>query len=147
MTLMTLMTAMTMNCRGSLNRMGHSPEMGGSMRSTSATKSDVDVKLGVPTSSRTSSAARVEFPIPLYLEEWVFIHTPHPRSDPQDLGERQCSTGRDVHDGSSRIFGYLTDCLHTIFSKVGIVFQKDHRDEMVDAKAGSRSKTGRENPL
>jgi hypothetical protein len=43
--LMTLMTAMTMNCRGSLNRMGHSPEVGGSMRSTSATKSDADVKL------------------------------------------------------------------------------------------------------
>jgi hypothetical protein len=35
---MTLMTAMTMNRRGFLNRMGHSPEMGGSMRSTSATK-------------------------------------------------------------------------------------------------------------
>src|SRR5215203_2478478 len=25
---MTLMTAMTMNCKGSLNRVGHSPEMG-----------------------------------------------------------------------------------------------------------------------
>ena len=43
--------------------------MGGSMGSTSATKSDAGVKLGVPTSSRTSSAARVEFPILLYLEE------------------------------------------------------------------------------
>jgi hypothetical protein len=72
---MTLMTAMTMNCGGFLNRMGHSPEMGGSMRSTSATKSDVDVKLGVPTSSRTSSAARVEFPILLYLEEWGYSST------------------------------------------------------------------------
>jgi hypothetical protein len=81
--------------------------MDGSMGSTSATNSDAGVKLGVPTSSRTSSAARVELPIPLYLEESVFIHTPHPRSDPQDLGERQCSTGRDVHDSSSRIFGYL----------------------------------------
>jgi hypothetical protein len=39
--------------------------MGGSMGSTSATKSDADVKLGVPTSSRTSSAARLEPPIPL----------------------------------------------------------------------------------
>jgi hypothetical protein len=66
--------------------------MGGSMESTSVTKSDAGVKLGVPTSSRTSSAARVELPIPLYLEESIFIHTPHPRSDPQDLGERQCST-------------------------------------------------------
>src|ERR687897_2337960 len=76
--------------------------MGRSIGSTSATKSDAGVKLGVPTtSSRTSSAARVELPIPLYLEESVFIHTPHPRSDPQDLGERRCSTGRDVHDGSS----------------------------------------------
>ena len=43
--------------------------MGGSMRSTSATKSDAGVKLGVPTSSRTSSAARVELPILLYREE------------------------------------------------------------------------------
>jgi hypothetical protein len=60
--------------------------MDGSMGSTSATNSDAGVKLGVPTSSRTSSAARVELPIPLYLEESVFIHTPHPRSDPQDLG-------------------------------------------------------------
>jgi hypothetical protein len=70
MTLMTLMTAMTMNCRGSLNRVRHSPEMGdgGSMRSTSAAKSDAGVKRGVPTSSRTSYAARVELPIPLYLE-------------------------------------------------------------------------------
>jgi hypothetical protein len=60
--------------------------MGRSMGSTSTTKSDAGVKLGVPTSSRTSSAARVEFPIRLYLEESVFIHTPHPRSDAQDLG-------------------------------------------------------------
>jgi hypothetical protein len=65
--------------------------VGRSMGSTRTTKSDAGVKLGVPTSSRTSSAARVEFPIRLYLEESVFIHTPHPRSDRQDLGERQCS--------------------------------------------------------
>ena len=43
--------------------------IGGSLRSASATKSDADVRLGVPTSSRTPSAARVEFPILLYLEE------------------------------------------------------------------------------
>ena len=54
-------------------------------RSTSATKSDAGVKLGVPTSSRTSSAARVELPILLYLEESVLLSTPRPRSDPQDL--------------------------------------------------------------
>jgi hypothetical protein len=99
------------------------------------------VKLGVPTSSRTSSAARVELPIPLYLEESIFIHTPHPRSDRQDLGERQCSTGRDVHDRSSRIFGYLTDCLRTIFPKVAIVVQKDHtgtRWSMPGLEAGQR---------
>jgi hypothetical protein len=60
--------------------------MGGSMGSARPTKTDAGVKLGVPTSSRTSSAARVELPILLYLEESVFIHTPHPRSDPQDLG-------------------------------------------------------------
>jgi hypothetical protein len=45
---MTLMTAMTMNRRGPLNGAGHSPEMGdgrGHMGSTSATKSDADVKL------------------------------------------------------------------------------------------------------
>jgi hypothetical protein len=35
---MTLMTAMTKNCRGSLNGVGSSPEMGGNMGSTSATK-------------------------------------------------------------------------------------------------------------
>jgi hypothetical protein len=40
---MTLMTAMTMKCRGSLKRVGHSPEMGDvrwarSLGSTSATK-------------------------------------------------------------------------------------------------------------
>jgi hypothetical protein len=61
-------------------------------RSTSATNSDAGVKLGVPTSSRTSSAARVELPIPLFKIEWVFIHIPHPRSDPQDLGEHEYST-------------------------------------------------------
>jgi hypothetical protein len=67
--------------------------MGGSIGSTSATKSDAGVKLGVPTtSSRTTSAARVELPIPLFKIEWVFIHIPHPRSDPQDLGEHEYST-------------------------------------------------------
>jgi hypothetical protein len=29
---------------------------------------------------------------PLGREELIFIHTPRPRSDRQDLGERQCST-------------------------------------------------------
>ena len=49
-----------------------SPEgcaMGGSMGSTSATKSDAGGKLRVPTSSRTSPAARLEIPIPRYLDE------------------------------------------------------------------------------
>ena len=55
--------------------------------------------------------------------------------------------GQDVHDLNSRIFGYFTGCLRTIFSKVAIVFQKDHWDEMVDARAGSRSKTRDDNPL
>jgi hypothetical protein len=67
--------------------------MGWKYMSTSATKSDARVKLGVPTSSRTFLPARIEIAVPLYLEESVFIHTPHPRSDPQDLGERQCGTG------------------------------------------------------
>ena len=43
--------------------------MGGSMGSTRPTKSDAGVKLRVPTSSRTSPAARIEFPIPRYLDE------------------------------------------------------------------------------
>ena len=41
----------------------------------------------------------------------------------------------------------LSGCLRTIFPKAAIVLQKDHRDEMVDVKAGGRSKTRRENPL
>ena len=43
--------------------------IGGNVGSTRPSNSDADVRLGVPTSSRTSSAARVEFPILLYLEE------------------------------------------------------------------------------
>jgi hypothetical protein len=44
---MTLMTAMTMNYRGSLKGWGTLRRwaMGGSIRSTSATKSDADVRL------------------------------------------------------------------------------------------------------
>jgi hypothetical protein len=38
--------------------------MGGSMGSTSTTKSDAGVKLGVPTSSRTSLPARIEIAVP-----------------------------------------------------------------------------------
>src|SRR5215203_4905280 len=81
--------------------------MGGSIGSIRPSKCDADPEPRGPTSSRTTSAARVELPIPLYLEVSVFIHTPHPRSDPQDLRERQCGTGEDVHDGSSRAFGYV----------------------------------------
>jgi hypothetical protein len=43
--------------------------MGWKYMSTSATNSDAGVKLGVPTSSRTSPAALIEFPIPRYLDE------------------------------------------------------------------------------
>ena len=39
--------------------------MGGSMGSTKATNSDARVKLGVPTSSRTSLPARIEIAVPL----------------------------------------------------------------------------------
>src|SRR5215211_4226642 len=82
--------------------------MGWKYMSTSAAKSDARVKLGVPTSSRTSLPARIEIAVPPGREELIFIHTPHPRSDRQDLGERQCSPrGRDVYDGSSSVFGYL----------------------------------------
>jgi hypothetical protein len=66
--------------------------MGGSMGSTSATKSDASVKLRVPTSSRTSLPARIEIAVPLGRKEPALLNTPHPRSDPQDLGERPCST-------------------------------------------------------
>jgi hypothetical protein len=48
---------------------------------------------------------------------------------------------------SSRIFGYLTDCLRTIFPQVALVLQKDYRDEMVDARARGRSKTRRKYPF
>ena len=37
--------------------------------------------------------------------------------------------------------------LLTICPKSAIVLKNDHRDEMVDAKVGGRSKTRRENPL
>jgi hypothetical protein len=37
--------------------------------------------------------------------------------------------------------------LRTNFLKAAIVLQKDHHDEMVDARAGGRSKAKRENPL
>jgi hypothetical protein len=80
--------------------------MGGSKGSARPSTSDAGVKLGVPTSSRTSLPARIEIAVPPGREELIFIHTSHPRSDPQDPGERQCSTGGDVHDGSSRSFGY-----------------------------------------
>jgi hypothetical protein len=81
--------------------------MGGSKGSARPSTSDAGVKLGVPTSSRTSLPARIEIAVPPGREELIFIHTSHPRSDPQDPRERQCSTGGDVHDGSSRSFGYL----------------------------------------
>src|SRR5215204_5637178 len=93
----TTVTVMTMNCRGSLNGVGHSflrretVRRAGNRGSTSATNSDAGVKLRVPTSYRTSSAARIEIAVPPGREELIFIHTPHPRSDRQDLGERQCS--------------------------------------------------------
>jgi hypothetical protein len=91
------MTVMTMNYRGSLKGVAalflemRDHAMGGIMGSTSSTKSDAGVKLGVPTSSRTSLPARIEIAVPPGREELIFIHTPHPRSDRQDLGERQCS--------------------------------------------------------
>ncbi len=66
--------------------------MGGSMGSTSATKSDAGVKLGVPTSSRTSLPARIEIAVPLGLEVPALLNTPHPRSDRQDLCERRSRT-------------------------------------------------------
>jgi hypothetical protein len=72
---MTLMTLMTMNCRGSLKGVAalfleiRDGVMGGNMGSLSATKRDAGVKLGVPTSSRTSLPARIEFPTPRYLDE------------------------------------------------------------------------------
>jgi hypothetical protein len=37
--------------------------------------------------------------------------------------------GRDVHDRSSRMFGYLTDRLRTIFPRAALALQKDHRYE------------------
>jgi hypothetical protein len=52
--------------------------MGVNIGSIRPSKCDADPEPRGPTSSRTSSAARVELPIPLYLEESVFIHTPHP---------------------------------------------------------------------
>jgi hypothetical protein len=67
---MTLMTAMTMNCRGSLNEVRHSAletrgrAMGRSMGSARPSKSDADAKLGVPTSSRTSLPAGIEIAVP-----------------------------------------------------------------------------------
>src|SRR5215218_645497 len=81
--------------------------MGWKYMSTSAAKSDARVKLGVPTSSRTSLPARIEIAVPPGREEPALLNTPHPRSDCQDLGERQFSTGRDVHDDSSPVFGHL----------------------------------------
>jgi hypothetical protein len=71
--LMTPMTLMTMKCRGSLKVMHPSllrreTVLGaGSLRSAKATKSDAGVKLGVPTSSRTSLPARIEIAVPLGL--------------------------------------------------------------------------------
>jgi hypothetical protein len=63
------MTLMTMNCRGSLKGAAlflkmRDGAMGGNMGSTSAIKSDAGVKLGVPTSSRTSLPARIEIAVP-----------------------------------------------------------------------------------
>jgi hypothetical protein len=47
--------------------------MGGSMRSTSATKSDASVKLGVPTSSRTSLPARIQIAVPPGRETFTIV--------------------------------------------------------------------------
>ena len=66
--------------------------MGWKYRNTSATNSDAHVKLGVPTSSRTSPPARTEIAVPPGRGEPAVLNTPHPRNHPQDLGECQCST-------------------------------------------------------
>ena len=72
--------------------------MGGSMRSTSATKSDAKYELRcLPLPERFRCSCRI--PHPLYLK--VGIHHTSSSKRSQDLGELQCSTGRDVHDGSS----------------------------------------------
>ena len=64
----------------------------GSMRSARRSTSDAGVKLGVPTSSRTFLPAGIEIAVPLGRKEPVLLNTPHPRSDPKDLGERRSRT-------------------------------------------------------
>jgi hypothetical protein len=79
---MTLMTAMTMNCRGSLKGAAtlllemRDGAMGGNMGSTRPSKSDAGMKLGVPTSSRTSLPARIEIVVPPGHEEPALLNTP-----------------------------------------------------------------------
>jgi hypothetical protein len=76
---MTPMTVMTMNYRGSLKGVAalflemRDGVMGREYGSTSATKP-------------------VAVAVPLGHKEPALLNTPHPLSDYQDLGERQCST-------------------------------------------------------
>jgi hypothetical protein len=78
---MTLVTAMTMDCKGSLNGVAApyfemiDAVMGGNMGSTSATKSDAGVKVEVRTSSRTSLPAGIEIAVPLGREELIVDET------------------------------------------------------------------------
>jgi hypothetical protein len=89
-----------MNCKGSLKVMHPSllrreTVLGaGSLRSAKATKSDAGMKLGVPTSSRTSLSARIEIAVPLGLEVPALLGTPHPRLI---LPAPPCSLGWSPH--------------------------------------------------
>ena len=119
-----------------------------SIGSISATKRDADPEPRVPTLFQNISCCSCRAPHPA-LSRRVGVASTHlilaaiaRTSESADI-----VPGRDVHDRSCRIFRYLTDGLRTIFPQVAIVLQKDHRDEMVDARAGGRSKTRRENPL
>src|SRR5918995_4085238 len=54
--------------------------MGGSMGSTSATKSDAGVKLGVPTSSQTSLPARIVGRVATALQPYLTLQPARPNS-------------------------------------------------------------------
>ena len=54
--------------------------MGGSLGSTSATKSDAGVKLGVPTSSRTSLPARIVRRVTTALQPYLTLRPARPNS-------------------------------------------------------------------
>ncbi len=166
---MTLMTAMTMNGRGSLNGVRHSAvesrdsAMG---REQWERKCDKARRYSRPTRPLGASIAQhtsLHEDLDLLLAEGIL---PLPVLADEVGGARRAAhlvvpslgsppgsplaPSNSPRPGRSRPHPSYYDpsgCLRTIFPKVAIVFQKDHRDEMVDARAGGRSQTRRENPL